>query len=146
MLRTLSKSHSLAGLRLGFGIANPALIHQLTKVKDSYNVDAVAAHVGAWAVRDTAHTLANVSRIRESRTKLTNQLTSLGFRVWPSQANFVMVRPPEGNARYLYEALKQRGILVRYFNEIGLKDKLRISVGTDEENTVLMNTLKELVI
>ena len=57
-----------------------------------------------------------------------------------------MVRPPEGNAKDLYESLKQRGILVRYFNEISLKDKLRISVGTDEENTVLVNALKELVI
>ena len=146
VLRTLSKSHSLAGLRLGFGIANPALIHKLAKVKDSYNVDAIASHVAAWAIRDTAHTRANVLRIRESRTKLTNQLTNLGFRVWPSQANFVMVRPPAGNARDLYEALKQRGILVRYFNEIALKDKLRISIGTDEENTILINVLKESVI
>ena len=145
VLRTLSKSHSLAGLRLGFGIANPNLVRGLAKVKDSYNVDAVAARVGASAIRDTAHTRGNVARIRRSRVWLANRLTALGFHVWPSHANFVLARPPSGDARALYAALKQRGILVRYFDEVGLTDKMRISVGTDAQNAALANALAELV-
>ena len=144
VLRTLSKSHSLAGLRLGFGVANPALLAGLAKVKDSYNVDAVAARVGAAAMRDTAHTRANVDRIRQSRAHLSERLRALGFRIWPSQANFLLAQPPGGAAQRLYEALKSRHILVRYFDAPGLADKLRITVGTDDQNAELTCALETL--
>lgn len=145
VLRTLSKSHGLAGLRLGFGVAHPALLAGLAKVKDSYNVDAVAAAAGAAAIRDIAYTRATVQRIQATRTRLTKSLAGRGFRVWPSQANFVLARPADGNARGLYEGLKDRGVLVRYFAEPGLADKLRITVGTDEQTTRLLSALADLL-
>lgn len=144
VLRTLSKSHSLAGLRLGFGVANPALLAGLAKVKDSYNVGALACAVGAAAIGDRDWTGANVAKIRASRAVLAESLQSLGFRVWPSQSNFLLAAPPVG-AGELYEALKARRILVRYFNGPRLADKLRITVGTDEDNAALVAALKEIL-
>lgn len=144
VLRTLSKSHGLAGLRLGFGIAHPDLLSGLAKVKDSYNVDAVAAAVGAAAVRDVAYTRETVERIRGTRARLGRALAGRGFRIWPSQANFVLARPADGDARRLYHGLRERGILVRYFAEPGLADKLRITVGTEQETTRLLSALADL--
>ena len=141
VLRTLSKSHGLAGLRIGFGVAHPRLLAGLASVKDSYNVDAVAARAGAAAIRDIAYTRETTARIRASRTRLSAMLADLGFRVWPSEANFVLARPPDGNARRLHDALREHGILVRYFAEPGLSDKLRITVGTDEQNARLTSVL-----
>ncbi len=145
LLRTLSKSHSLAGLRLGFAVARPPLLAGLIKVKDSYNVDAVSARVGAAAIRDTEHVRANVERVRVSRDGLSRALAALGCRVWPSEANFLLVRPPRGDARAAYEGLKARGILVRYFAEPLLADRLRITVGTDAQNERLVGALRELL-
>ena len=144
VLRTLSKSHGLAGLRLGFGIAHPDLLSGLAKVKDSYNVDAVAAAVGAAAVRDVAYTRETVERIRRTRARLGRALAGRGFRIWPSQANFVLARPADGDARRLYHGLRERGVLVRYFAEPGLADKLRITVGTEQETTRLLSALADL--
>ena len=145
VLRTLSKSHGLAGLRLGFGVAHPDLLAGLSRVKDSYNVDAVAAAVGAAAIRDVAYTRETVERIRATRARLGEALASRGFRVWPSEANFVLARPADGNAHRLYEGLKERGVLVRYFAEAGLADKLRITVGTDEQTARLLSGLTALM-
>ena len=145
ILRSLSKSHGLAGLRLGFGVASPSLLSGLEKVKDSYNVDAVAACVGSAAIRDTGYTRSVINRIRASRSRLTKHLETIGFRVWPSQANFVLARPPAGNARHLYEELKETGIFVRHFDDNQLSDKLRITVGTDVQNARLIEVLIDLV-
>ena len=145
VLRTLSKSHSLAGLRLGFAVARPALLAGLLKVKDSYNVDAVSARVGAAAIRDTAYTLANVERVRASRERLAAALADIGCRVWPSEANFLLVRPPGGDARTVYEQLKAEGILIRYFDEPLLADRLRITVGTSAQNERLLAALRRLM-
>ena len=144
VLRTLSKSHSLAGLRLGFAVAPPPLIAGLAKVKDSYNVDAVSAHVGAAAIRDTAHTRTNVERVCASRDRLSRALVELQYRVWPSEANFLLVRPPDGGARAIYRALRTQGILVRYFNEPMLADRLRITIGTDDHNDQLVEALRHV--
>ena len=141
ILRTLSKSHSLAGLRLGFAIAQPPLLDGLAKVKDNYNVDAVAAFVGAAAILDTEDTFSTVERIRRSRERLSAALGALGFRVWPSEANFLLIRPADGNAKQLYGFLKTNGILVRYFQTPPLNDKLRITVGTDRQNDRLIATI-----
>ncbi|MBD0363156.1 MAG: histidinol-phosphate transaminase [Coleofasciculus sp. C3-bin4] len=161
ILRTLSKGYSLAGLRLGFGVANPALLEGLIKVKDSYNVDAVACAVGAVAIADQSHKNTNAQKIKASRTQMASALEQLGFQVWPSQANFLLVgvsgaateelaelspkELPSGNAEYLYEMLKQRGILVRYFKQPRLADKLRITVGTPEQNETLIKVLGEVL-
>ena len=144
VLRTLSKSHGLAGLRLGFAIAQPSLLKGLAKVKDSYNVDAIAAHLGAVAIRDIDYTREVTERIVAARSNLIGALEDLDFYVWPSQANFILVRPTRCSAERLYKALKSRNFFVRYFDEPRLADTLRITVGTDEENHALTETLKEL--
>ena len=141
VLRTLSKGYALAGLRLGFAVASPALIAGLFKVKDNYNVDAVAARVGAVAYRDVDYCRTMVSRVCASRQRLAAALDQLGFRVWPSEANFLLVRPADGQAKDLYDDLKAHGILVRYFDAPGLDDKLRITVGTDSQNDRLVARL-----
>ncbi|MBC1240543.1 histidinol-phosphate transaminase, partial [Nostoc sp. 2RC] len=145
VIRTLSKGYSLAGLRLGFGVANPKLLHGLFKVKDSYNIDAIACAIGTAAITDQAYKNACVAKIKASRTKLAADLKQLGFRIWDSQTNFLLTQPPAGNAEYLYEKLKQQGILIRYFKQPGLEDKLRITVGTDEQNQALVEALIYLV-
>jgi histidinol-phosphate aminotransferase len=145
ILRTLSKGYSLAGLRMGFGIANPQLLAGLFKIKDSYNIDAIATAVGTAAMRDQAYKNACAEKVKKSRAKLMVELKNLGFTVLDSQANFVLATPPQGNAEQLYLALKTRGILVRYFKQFGLEDKLRITVGTDEQNQTLIEALVSLM-
>ncbi|MEM8808428.1 MAG: histidinol-phosphate transaminase [Cyanobacteria bacterium P01_G01_bin.38] len=144
LLRTLSKGYSLAGLRMGFGIANPKLLSGLFKVKDSYNVDAIATLVGTAAMRDQAYKNECAEKVKISRAKLTKELRKLGFNVLDSHGNFVLVTPPKENAEQLYLALKERGILVRYFKQPGLDDKLRITVGIPEQNQSLLQTLGQL--
>ena len=145
ILRTLSKGYSLAGLRMGFGVANPKLLAGLFKVKDSYNIDAISIVLGAAAIRDQAYKDACVEKVKSSRTKLATDLKNLGFTVLNSHGNFVLATPMKGNAEFLYRALKERGILVRYFKQAGLDNKLRISVGTDEQNQILMEALVSLI-
>jgi len=141
VLRTLSKGYSLAGLRLGFAVGNPAILDGLMKVKDSYNVGSVPCAVGAAAFADQAYHRECVERVKASRATLAGDLAGLGFRVWPSAANFLFVRPPDGEAGRLYECLKERGILIRYFNRPPLADKLRITIGTDEQNAELVREI-----
>ena len=143
--RTLSKGYSLAGLRLGFGIANPTLLSGLFKVKDSYNIDAIACAIGAAAMRDQSYKNRCAERVKSSRSTLFSALKNLGFGLWESQANFLLTQPPTGNAEQRYLALKEKGILVRYFNRSSLSDKLRITIGTDEQNQQLVETLMHLV-
>ena len=145
VLRTLSKGYSLAGLRLGFAAAEPGLLEGLWKVKDSYNVGALACGVGAAAFADQAHKAANAEKVKASRAKLAGELEGMGFRLWPSQSNFLLARPPAGDARRIYLDLKARGILVRYFNQPRLEDKLRITVGTDRQNAALVGALRTLL-
>lgn len=125
-------------------VNNPALLAGFIKVKDSYNVDAITCAVGAAAIADQEYKLANVNKIKASRTKLANELQQLGFKVLPSQANFLLFQPPKGNAEYLYQTLKQQGILVRYFQQPHLEDKLRITVGTELQNQVLSEAIAQL--
>ncbi|MGK7935528.1 MAG: histidinol-phosphate transaminase [Xenococcaceae cyanobacterium] len=141
ILRTMSKGYSLAGLRMGFGIANPQLLSGLFKVKDSYNIDAIATLVGAAAMRDRVYKNECAEKIKHSRAKLAIDLKNLGFTVLPSQGNFLLVTPPTGNAESLYLKLKEQGILVRYFKQPGLEDKLRITVGTEQQNQTLLEAL-----
>lgn len=146
VLRTLSKGYSLAGLRMGFGVANPKLLAGLFKVKDSYNIDAIAIALGAAAMRDQAYKNTCADKVKGSRHKLTADLKEREFTVLESQGNFVLATPPQGNAESLYLKLKEQGILVRYFKQSGLEDKLRISVGTDEQTRILMEALKSLLL
>ncbi|MDY6937022.1 MAG: histidinol-phosphate transaminase [Cyanobacteriota bacterium] len=147
VLRTLSKGYSLAGLRLGFGIANPTLLSGLIKVKDSYNVDAIACAVGAAAMLDREYKEKNARQVKKSRAEMADALQKMGFEIWPSQTNFLLVRVPERiQAQWLYQQLKERGILVRYFQQSRLQDKLRITIGTPEENALLLENLSSLMV
>jgi histidinol-phosphate aminotransferase len=142
LLRTLSKGYGLAGLRMGFGIAQPQLLAGLFKVKDSYNIDAVATAVGTAAMRDQAYKNACAEQVKASRAKLFTDLKNLGYTVLPSQTNFLLATVPAGaDAAQIYLRLKSLGILVRYFAESGLTDKLRITVGTDAQNQSLIEAL-----
>ena len=146
VLRTLSKGYSLAGLRVGLGVGNPTLLEGLNKVKDSYNVGSIPAMMAAAALADQPYKNACAARVKASRARLSGELAGLGFRVWPSQSNFVLAQvPPGSQAKSLYMGLKERGILIRYFNEPRLDDKLRISVGTDEQNRALTSALADLL-
>lgn len=145
LTRTLSKSYSLAGLRFGFAIAQPELIRQLTKVKDSYNCDALSLAGAAAALNDQEHMLLNRSKILATRGCLTRQLQSLGFQVEPSQANFVWATRSDRPVKAIFETLKANRILVRYMDYGPLGDGLRISVGTDAEIDRLLKELHRIV-
>jgi histidinol-phosphate aminotransferase len=144
VLRTMSKGYGLAGLRLGFGIANPDLLAGLFKVKDSYNVDAIAIQVGAAAMRDQAYKNECAEKVKTARAQLLIDLSKFGFTVRPSQTNFLLATAPK-DADRLYLGLKEQGILVRYFPQPGLDDKLRITVGTPDQNRSLLAALELLL-
>jgi histidinol-phosphate aminotransferase len=140
--RTLSKGYGLAGLRFGYAIGHPAVIDQMAKVKDSYNCDAVAIRAACAAIQDQDYARAQWARVREERARVTLALEERGFSVIPSHGNFVLASTPGGgHARRLYEALKDRGVLVRFFDKPGLDDKLRITIGAPAENTALLAAL-----
>jgi histidinol-phosphate aminotransferase len=141
VLRTFSKSYSLAGARIGIAAAAPEMIRGLVKVKDSYNLDAVAIRMGVAAMEDVEYFRATVEKIRAERARLTAKLTGLGFDVLPSQSNFVLARRTSPAAKALYQQLKAKGILVRFFDRPGLTDALRITVGLPEETDALIAEL-----
>jgi histidinol-phosphate aminotransferase len=113
-------------------------------VKDTYNLDRLAVAAGAAALRDGATMRENVGKIRRTREKLSEELGKIGFDVLPSSANFVFARLGTADrARATYRALRERGILVRYFDRPLLDDGLRITVGTDEEISTLLTAIRE---
>jgi histidinol-phosphate aminotransferase len=143
--RSLSKSYGLAGLRFGYLAAQPPLIEQLIKVKDSYNCDALSIAAATAAINDTAWLAENRRKIIATRSKLSAGLQLLGFAVIPSQANFVWCTHPKHTAKVWYEKLKAAHVLVRYMSYPGWSEGLRISVGSDEQNEALLATLKNLI-
>jgi histidinol-phosphate aminotransferase len=143
--RTLSKSYALAGLRFGFIIAQPQLIRELEKVKDSYNCDALSLAGATAAIEDQDWLKNNTAKILATRARLAKSLAGLGFSVLPSEANFVWCTHPAHPAQPLYAALKNERILVRYMNYARFGDGLRISVGSDEEIDTLLEKVGRLV-
>ena len=131
--RTLSKSYSLAGLRLGFAYGSRKLIGGMYKVKDSYNVDRLAQLIGATAIADQAWMRNNVKMIRATRTRMIEELRQMDFKVVDSETNFVLASPPDGDAKKFFDALRGEAIIVRYFPEPPTTQYIRITVGTDEE-------------
>jgi histidinol-phosphate aminotransferase len=131
VLRTFSKSFSLAGMRVGLAFAAPEMIGELAKVKDSYNLDRLAIVAGVAALEDMDWMRVNVRRICATRGRLGDALRGLGYDVPPSEANFVLARRHGRDQRGVQEDLKERGILVRHFATPELHDALRITVGTD---------------
>ncbi len=143
--RTMSKSYALAGIRFGFGIARPELIRELLKVKDSYNCDVLSLAAATAAIGDQDYLRTIRQKILHTRKHLSQSLISLGFRVIPSQANFVFCQHPDRPAKPIYEELREHKILVRYMNYEGFDEGLRISVGTDEEIAKLLEELKRIL-
>ncbi|MNC38424.1 Histidinol-phosphate aminotransferase [compost metagenome] len=149
VLRTFSKSYSLSGARVGYSVAAPELSAALDKGKDIYNVNALSARLALAALEDRDYLLDTADKIIRTREANTRRFLAAGFGVLPSAANFLLCRvPEEGNAREalrLYEGLAGQGVYVRYFDHPRLCDKLRISVGTDEEMERLWQALLALL-
>lgn len=143
--RTFSKSYALAGLRFGYLVAQPQIIEQLVKVKDSYNCDAIAIAAAAAAIGDQAWLAETRAKILATRQRLTEGMRQLGFQVVSSQSNFTWNVHPTEPVKPLYERLKQDRILVRYMNYPGWGDGLRISVGSDAEIDACLARLKAIL-
>ncbi|VTS08836.1 histidinol-phosphate transaminase [Tuwongella immobilis] len=144
--RTLSKSYALAGIRFGYAVTRPDIAYEMNKVRDSYNCDVLALAAATAALDDQAYLRDIVGKMIATRERMTQAVRELGFTVTPSQANFIWCRrPPEQPVKPLYEALKAKGILVRYMNYPGSGDGLRMSVGTDTEIDRLLEELRRLV-
>ncbi len=139
-----SKGYSLAGLRLGYLIAAPEIVEGLVKVKDSYNCDTLSLAGGIAALEDQGYFNACRTKILATRRRLTDAVRSLGFSVPESQANFVWCTG-HSRAVEIYQALKDRKILVRLMRYPGYEPGIRITVGTDEEVDLLLKELRTLV-
>lgn len=149
LLRTLSKGYGLAGLRFGYGIGPHHLIApMLYKTKDSYNLDAIGQTLATAAINDQPYAQTTWRRVIDQRNLLSKVLTQMGLNTISSQANFVLATIPDSakhSASEIYQLLKQQHILVRHFDHDRLRDKLRITVGTEEENAALIQTLTKLL-
>ena len=145
VLRTLSKSYSLAGLRVGLAFAVPELLRGLRTVKDSYNLNRLSQAAATAALTDQATARANVERVCRTRTRLTAALRDLGYDVPESHANFVLARRRGVSQAPVATALAARDILVRHFRTHGLDDALRVSVGTDEEIDAFLAALRTVL-
>lgn len=145
VLRTLSKSFSLAGMRIGLGFAHPAIIEGLNKVRDSYNLSRLAIVAGEAALSDIGWMRKNAAKIRRTRAEIVTALPALGFLPFPSQSNFVLAKlAGGGSARRVFTELARRKILVRYFGTPRLAGCLRITVGTDAEIDALLAALRAI--
>ncbi|ARN32090.1 TPA: histidinol-phosphate transaminase [Acinetobacter baumannii] len=144
--QTTSKSRSLAGLRVGFAIAQTHLIAALEAVKNSFNsypIDRFAIAAAVASFEDQAYFEEQCQKVITSREKLVRDLTELGFNVLPSKANFIFATHSQHDAGQLAQKLREQGIIVRYFNKPRINQFLRITVGTDEQNARLVQTLKQ---
>lgn len=148
VMRTFSKSYSLAGLRVGYCVGPKDLIDAMYKVKDSYNVDAVAQAVALAAVKDQAWMRRNVAKVVKTRAWLKEQLVRRGWDVIPSESNFLFARPPARGSAHreaarLFNALRERNIFVRHFKGPKTGDRLRITIGTDAQVKRLLKALDQ---
>ncbi|MCS6985303.1 MAG: histidinol-phosphate transaminase [Leptospiraceae bacterium] len=145
VLRTFSKSHSLAGARIGYILcSNPLIMEALYAIKDSYNTSAISLHLALASWKDRDYWQSSCQKVIAEREKLFCKLENLGFFVIPSEANFLFVQH-EIPAAQLYGALRQRRILVRWFNKEPIDNYLRISIGTPEQNLLLIEALTDII-
>jgi len=148
VVQTISKSRSLAGLRVGFAMGHTDLIQGLVRVKDSFNsypLDKLATLGASAAMNDKVYFTDTCARIINTRKKLTRQLEALGFDVLPSQANFVFSQHPKHCAEDLAKALRDNSIIVRHFKAPRIENFLRITIGTEEECTQLIQSLDSII-
>lgn len=145
--QTLSKSRSLAGLRVGLAVGHPDLIEALERIKNSFNsypLDRLAIVGAAAAFRDRAYFQQTCNAVIESREQLVTQLQAKGFEVLPSAANFIFARHPRQDAGELAARLREQGVIVRHFKQERISQFLRITIGTPEQNQALLEALGEL--
>ena len=142
--RTLSKAYSLAGLRFGYAVAQTEIIKEMNKARDSYPCDAISLAAATAAILDQEYARDKWERVKSERQRLSSELTQMGWKVLPSHANFILAITPDGNGKDVYLGLKRQGILVRYFDKPGLDDKIRITIGTSQENNALIGGIKAL--
>ena len=142
----MSKGYSLAGLRFGYAVADAVLIEGLMKVRDSYSVDVLTQSAAAAAISNQDYFRRNVKKVKAERTRMTEELRGLGFVVADSSANFVLAACKNCRAAEVYDKLSRRNIYVRYFDSPELSDKLRITIGTAEQNAELLSALKEILL
>ncbi len=142
--RTMSKSYSLAGMRVGFGISSLEIIEQMNKVRDSYNLDRIAQTLGANCFQFQDYFKGIWQQVRNTRNRLTETLRKLDFFVFDSDANFVFASPQWMEASELYIKLKERKVLVRYFKHPRISNYVRITVGTDAEIDRLLEVIEKL--
>ena len=147
VMRTFSKSFSLAGLRVGYCVGPKPLIDALVKIKDSYNVDAVAQAAALAAVKDVAWMRENVKRIIATRTRTAAALRARGWDVLPSESNFLFAAPPETGpgAAEIFAGLKRRNIFVRYFPGPKTGRRLRITIGTEGQMRKLLKAIDDIL-
>ena len=148
VVQTFSKSRSLAGLRLGYAIGHPDLIEGLTRIKNSFNsypIDSLAQTAALASLNDETYFQQRCAQIIQTRDRLCAKLSDLEFKVCDSSANFVFAEHRTEPAAQLYQALKQAGVLVRYFNKPGIDNFLRITVGTESEIDSLIAKLRDLL-
>ena len=146
--QTLSKSRSLASLRIGLAIGHKDLIEALVRVKDSFNsypLDSLSIKAGVEAFKDQAYFEASCQKIVASRQWLTKELGEIGFEVLPSAANFIFIRHPEYEASTLASGLREQSVIVRHFKNKRIEQYLRVTVGTEEENQHFLTILDSLV-
>lgn len=147
--QTTSKSRSLAGLRVGFALAQAHLIAALEAVKNSFNsypIDRFAIAAAVASFEDQTYFEQQCQKVIDNREVLVNELTQLGFNILPSKANFIFASLPTQDASQLANALRERGIIVRYFNKPRINQFLRITVGTEAQNQRLIDTLKNEIL
>ncbi|MDD6062720.1 MAG: histidinol-phosphate transaminase [Oscillospiraceae bacterium] len=148
VVQTFSKSRSLAGARLGFGLAQKEIIADLNKIKYStnpYNINRETLAAGEAALREQSYYDANCKKIMENRDFTAKALEALGFEVLPSKANFLFARTPKMGGEALYLALKDKGILVRHFSRKEIADFLRITIGSMEQMQALVSAVQEIL-
>jgi histidinol-phosphate aminotransferase len=145
VIQTLSKSRSLAGLRVGFAVGHAELIEALERVKNSFNsypLDRFAISGAVAAFEDKAYFEETCRRVMSTRDQLANKLTQMGFQVLPSAANFLFARHPDRDAEELAARLRERSIIVRHFKQARIDQFLRITIGTDEQTQRLIDALE----
>src|SRR6267143_4031794 len=147
IVRTMSKSYALAGMRIGFALGSPAAIAALDAVKDSYNINRLAIVAAVAAIEDEAHHRKIVEYAVHERAWLEEQLREQGFEHSPSAANFVFVKPPLGNsAAAVADALRERRILIRHYDFDPIEGWFRITIGTRPQHELLLSALREILI
>ncbi len=145
---TFSKAWSLAGMRVGWMAAHPALIDEIDKIRDSYNLSRAAQMAARAAILDVSWQKENAEKIKASRARLVSGLQQRGFQCIPSSTNFVLARVPEGNpeqARKIHQELEKRNILIRYFSLPRVQEYLRISIGTEKQMDQVLTALDEIL-